>query len=129
MTIDALIVKGNQILLIKRGADTYKGYWALPGGYVELDEDVPTALRREVREELNVEATITGLLGIYSQPGRSPRQAISAVFKADITGNPTPGDDAVACEWYRLDNLPKELAFDHAKIIEDYKKDSSKVHF
>lgn len=128
MTIDALIVKGNKILLIKRGAETFKGYWALPGGYVDRDEDITYALRREVREELNVDAKIVRLLGIYSQPNRSPAQSITAVFQVEIDGEPTPGDDAIECKWFSLDNPPKELAFDHLQIIKDFTNGKSIVY-
>jgi ADP-ribose pyrophosphatase YjhB (NUDIX family) len=128
MTIDAVIVKGNRILLIKRGAETYHGYWALPGGYSDWDEDITGSVLREVKEELNVQGKVVRLIGLYSQPRRSPHQTISAAFEVEIDDEPTAGDDAVECKWVDLDKLPSELAFDHAQIIEDYKNHTSCVY-
>lgn len=128
MTIDAVIVKGNRILLIKRGAETYHGYWALPGGYSEWDEDLRTSVLREVEEEVGVKGKIVKLIGLYSQPGRSPHQTISAAFVVEIDGEPIAGDDAVECKWVELDKLSPELAFDHAQIIADYKAGKSCVY-
>lgn len=129
MTIDALIVKDNRILLIERGGDTFKGYWALPGGYMDWDEDITGSVKREIREELNVEAQIIRLLGVYSHPSRSPHQSVNVAFEVAITGEPTPGDDAVGCKWFDLDSLPKELAFDHAQIIKDFKSGNAGPYF
>lgn len=127
MTIDALIVKDNKILLVKRGADPYKGYWATPGGYTDWDEDLVGTVKREVREELNVESKVIRFQGIYSDPARSPVQTFAAAFIVEIEGEPKVGDDAVDCEWFNLDELPEKMAFDHAQIIEDFKNGASGV--
>ncbi len=126
--VDTLIVKDNKILLIKRGGEPFKDHWALPGGYLDWDEDLAQAVVREVREELGVDGTIVRLLGIYSQPERHPQQALVAAFVVNIEGRPTPGDDAADCAWFELNELPGGLAFDHSQIIEDFKADKSAIY-
>lgn len=125
MTIDALIVRDNKILLIKRGAEPFKGYWGTPGGYADWDEDLTKTVEREVREELGVDAHVKKLLGIYSKPARHPKQAMAAAFVIEVDGEAVAGDDAVECQWFNLDKLPERLAFDHAKIIEDFRNGKS----
>lgn len=120
VTIDALIIKDNQILLIKRGVEPFKGYWGMPGGYVGWDETVENAVKREVNEELGVTAKSVELLGVYSEPSRHPKQCINIPHSVEIEGEPKAGDDATEFKYFPLDNLPSELAFDHKKIIKDY---------
>ena len=119
VTIDAVIVNNGKILLIKRGAEPFKGYWALVGGYVEWNESAEEAALSEVKEEVGVTASITKLIGVYSDPARHPKQAINIAYAVEIEGEPQAGDDAVECKWFSLNELP-ELAFDHAKIVQDY---------
>jgi 8-oxo-dGTP diphosphatase len=124
LTIDAVIVRDSRILLGKRGgADApFKGYWALPGGYVEWGESTETALAREVREETGLTVTGQAVIGVYSDPHRTTSQAVTVGYAAQTTGEPTAGDDLAEVEWFPLDKLPSELAFDHADIIADYRK-------
>jgi len=96
--------------------------WALPGGFVDRGECVEDALRREMREEIGLEVTITSLLGIYSDPARDPRlHTASAVYVARADGEPKSGDDAKNAVVVPLSELDRyTLCFDHAKIIEAY---------
>jgi 8-oxo-dGTP diphosphatase len=119
VTIDAVIIKDNKVLLIKRGAEPFRDYWALPGGHIDWDETLKDAVRREVKEELGVEVTNLYQIGIYSDPKRHPKQSINVSFGAEITGEIKTGDDALEYRWYNLNQLP-ELAFDHKMIIRDY---------
>lgn len=98
--------------------------FALPGGFIEEGEQAEAAAVREVREETGLDVELTGLLGVYSRPDRDPRQhTLSVVF----TGRPRnpdalrAGDDAAAAAFYALDNPPAPLAFDHARILADFK--------
>ena len=120
--IDAIIVKDNKILLIKRGAEVFTGYWALVGGYLEWDESYEDCIKREVKEEVDLEVTSMKLLGVYSDPARSPVQSVSAVYIVDVDGTPHAGDDAQEVRWFELNKLPGEMAFDHAIMIKDYLK-------
>lgn len=123
--IDAIIVRDNKILLIKRGAEIFTGYWALVGGYLEWDESYEDCVRREVKEEVGLDVVSTKLLGVYSDPARSPVQSVSATYIAEVKGIPHAGDDAQEVKWFEFDKLPRELAFDHAFIIKDYLKSAN----
>ncbi|MFA7209102.1 MAG: NUDIX hydrolase [Parcubacteria group bacterium] len=120
VSIDAVIIKDDRILFIKRGANPFKGFWALPGGYVEWDESTEESVIREVKEELGVAVESIKLIGVYGKPNRHPKQVIDMAYAVTISGSPKAGDDALGYEWFPLDGLPDELAFDHKIIIGDY---------
>ena len=115
---DCVIIKGNGVLLIKRGHEPFKDMWALPGGFMEDDESAEEACLRETKEETGLDVRIKKLVGVYSEPGRDPRKVVSIVFLCEYTGTPKAGDDAKEIGWFEIDRLP-ELAADHKKIIED----------
>jgi 8-oxo-dGTP diphosphatase len=119
---DALIVKSNKILLIKRKFEPYKNYYALPGGFVEYSETCENACKREVLEETNIKIKIKHLVGVYSNPDRDPRNhTISICYACSyLTGKLKSGDDATDVYWIDLEKLPKKIAFDHKIMIEDF---------
>lgn len=127
-TVDIVIYTAlREIVLIKRKNPPFG--WALPGGFVDYGERVEDAALREAKEEtglqLNPEDIAGGLLGVYSDPERDPRQhTISVVYMARSAGDvkPTGGDDAAEAHFFKLDNLPEPIVFDHKKIIMDFTK-------
>ncbi|NTW23013.1 NUDIX hydrolase [Candidatus Falkowbacteria bacterium] len=127
VSIDAIIVKDDSILLIKRGANPFKDYWALPGGYVEWDESAEDAVKREVKEELGLSVSKVSLVGAYSNPSRHPKQVINLAYSVEASGQPRPGDDAAGLAWYKLNELPADLAFDHKLIIEEFLNKNGKA--
>lgn len=120
VTIDAIIVRDDQILLIKRGVEPFKGYWALPGGYVSWDETISDAVKREVLEELGLKVISVKEIGIYSNPNRHPKQCIDVLHCVEVEGEPKASDDAAGFQYFPLDGLPEQLAFDHTQLIQDY---------
>jgi 8-oxo-dGTP diphosphatase len=127
VTVDNIVVgrakNGTEwILLIKRGREgtPFYGCWALPGGFVDENEDLEVAARRELREETHLEVGNMTQVGAFGKPGRDPRGHViavafaSAVFIADAYIE--ADDDAKEIGWWPLDALPP-LAFDHADII------------
>lgn len=122
LTVDAIAIKDDQIILIKRKNPPFQGSYALPGGFVDYGETVENAVIREFNEETGLDAKIKNFIGIYSEPDRDPRgHTISIVFKLKITGGEIlAGDDAVDVSLFPLDELP-DLAFDHGKIVAKYK--------
>lgn len=110
----------RELLLIRRGQEPFAGRWALPGGFVHIDEDLEPAARRELLEETGLHAAELRQLETFGRPGRDPRErVITVVFiggAADPTAEPKGGDDAADARWFDLDGLPP-LAFDHAEII------------
>ncbi len=120
LAVDGVIIKDNQILLIKRKNDPYKDKWAMPGGFVEYGERTEDAVLREVKEETGLEAKISQLVGVYSDPKRDPRKHVVSItyLLKDISGTEKGGDDAKEAKWWNINKLP-ELAFDHQYIIND----------
>lgn len=120
VTIDAIIINDDKVLLIKRGVEPFKGYWGLPGGYVGWDETIADAVKREVKEELDASVVSVKELGIYSDPSRHPRQCVDVPHYVEIEGEPKAGDDAQEFKYFSLNELPEEMAFDHKQLIHDY---------
>lgn len=112
----------RSILLIQRKHDPFAGAWALPGGFLDEGETLEACAARELREETGLVAGPLRLFGTYSDPGRDPRGwTVSAGFwttAEDGARDAQAGDDAQACRWFALDDLP-DLAFDHAQMIRE----------
>jgi len=97
--------------------------WALPGGFVDVGECLEHAAVREALEETSLRVTLTTLLGCYSAPRRDPRgHTVSAVYVAEARGEPQARDDARDLSVFSPESLPAPLAFDHALILEDYRR-------
>ncbi len=110
-----------RVLLIKRAKEPFKNKWALPGGFVEENEDLEVAARRELKEEVNVEPTVLRQFYCFGKPGRDPRGwcvsiGFVAVFDEKMYKTVRAGDDAKDADWFAVTKLP-ELAFDHNEIV------------
>ncbi len=121
LTVDGIIEKDGEILLIKRKKDPFKDKYALPGGFVEYKEKVESAVTREIEEETGLKTEVKELIGVYSERGRDPRgHTVSVVYSLGVKGGPiSSGSDAKEAKYFPKYELP-ELAFDHKKIIKDY---------
>lgn len=119
-TVDIIIeLDKHGIVLIKRKNPPFG--WALPGGFVDYGESLESAALREAREETGLDVELLYQLGAYSDPERDPRHhTISVVFVARATGEPKAADDAEDVGVFDPNSLPEQLAFDHAKILQDY---------
>lgn len=125
VTVDAVIFKeaGNDyhILLIQRKNDPFKGQWALPGGFVDENEDLKDAAMRELEEETGLKVTKMEQLGAFGKPHRDPRHhTVSVAYTGFAADNDEVkgADDAEDARWFSILRLP-ELAFDHADIINE----------
>lgn len=111
-----------QILLIERKIEPFKGRWAIPGGFVHMDEDLQEGAQRELEEETGLSGIALRQLGTYGTPDRDPRgRVITVAFLALVPSDDlvaVGGSDARAAQWFAMDALP-DLAFDHAKILAD----------
>lgn len=120
LAVDVLIRMRDGIVLVKRKNEPYRNCWAIPGGFVEYGETVEAAARREAKEETGLEVRLGGLLGVYSAPDRDPRgHVISICYYANGEGGELrPASDAADVKVFK--DVPwSNLAFDHAKILED----------
>ncbi len=119
--IAAFTVANNElhVLLVKRGENPFQGAWALPGGFLRQDETLEAAACRELLEETGVESTSVWHSGLYSDPGRDPRQRVISVAYTTIlepTARLSAGTDAAEAGWHPINALPP-LAFDHSTIL------------
>jgi 8-oxo-dGTP diphosphatase len=106
-----------RLLLIKRKGQPFKGKWAIPGGFVNIDEELETAAARELKEETGLTGVHLDQIYIAGKVGRDPRgRVITAVFMGIASAKQRrikAGDDAADAKWFDIENLPKDLAFDH----------------
>jgi 8-oxo-dGTP diphosphatase len=124
LTVDIAVLKRSsrklQVLLIRRKHDPFAGRWALPGGFVDENETLEAAARRELEEETCVRGVKLTELGAYGDPGRDPRGwTVSVLFYCLVkphTVRPKAADDAAQAQWFPLAALPP-LAFDHDKML------------
>ncbi|MFV0592262.1 MAG: NUDIX domain-containing protein [Draconibacterium sp.] len=126
LTVDAIVfVKQNNntwVLLIERGRDPYKNKWALPGGFIEMDETVEQACIRELEEETGLKVKAMQQFRTYDAINRDPRHRTISVVHSVLLNKKIPvtgSDDANCAEWFSLSELPA-LAFDHAQILNDF---------
>jgi 8-oxo-dGTP diphosphatase len=118
-----------KLLLIQRQRAPYEGHWALPGGFVEIDEDLPEAAARELAEETGLRDIPLEQLRTFGRPGRDPRGRTITVVYFGIADEEhrqvKAADDAAQVQWFDLDHLPP-MAFDHEEIarcaIEHFKR-------
>jgi ADP-ribose pyrophosphatase YjhB (NUDIX family) len=131
VTVDLVVLTVRddalKALAVRRSEEPYRGRWALPGGFVGIDEDLPAAAVRELTEEtgLAIEAVHLEQLATYGEPRRDPRgRTVSVAYLALAPDLPHPraGSDAADADWVDADRLLRSrgrLAFDHAKILAD----------
>ncbi|MCP2248327.1 NUDIX hydrolase [Lentzea aerocolonigenes] len=125
VTVDLVVltVRSDALcaLLVRRGEAPYRGRWALPGGFVQVDESVDAAAVRELAEETGVSGLHLEQLGTYGEPRRDPRmRVVSVAYLALAPDLPVPvaGTDAAAASWVPVSEVGA-LAFDHARILAD----------
>lgn len=118
-TVDIIIEYNNKIVLIKRKNPPLG--WAIPGGFVDYGESLPSAAIREAKEETSLSVTLIEQFYTYSRPDRDPRfHTISTVFIAKGEGELKGEDDAKEARAFSEEELPQDIVFDHQEILKDY---------
>lgn len=125
VTVDVLvftILEGQlKVALVKRGIPPFKNRWAIPGGFVHLDESLEEAARREVEEEAGISDVFLEQIYTFGDPGRDPRgRVVTVAYYALVPGERltlVASTDAADARWFAVTELPS-LAFDHAKIMQ-----------
>lgn len=110
-----------KVLLIQRGNEPYKGCWAFPGGFMNMEETAEECAVRELKEETGLTVTRIRQIGAYSKVDRDPRRRTVSIAYLAIVDAPTAVsgmDDAAKAAWFPLASLP-DLAFDHKDIMTD----------
>jgi len=109
----------GEILLIKRGKEPGKGQWALPSGFIEIDETPEAACIRELEEETGLKGKIKRLIGVYSQKSDLYKNVIIIAYEVKARGNPCPDSDSLETEFYPPKRLPRIAFSSHQRIIDD----------
>lgn len=130
VTADVILLKksaaGTLVLLIERGHAPFEGMWALPGGFLNMDETLEEAALRELAEETGITGVTLKQFHTFSKVNRDPRhRTVTTVFTGFATAHtpePRAGDDASKAMWFDLDALPP-LAFDHGMVLEMLKSE------
>lgn len=124
VTADCVVITKEtepKVLLIQRGNEPFKGQWAFPGGFMNMDETTEQCAIRELEEETGLKVTEIQQIGAYSKVDRDPRgRTVTVAYLAIIDKvEAVKGlDDAAEAQWFSLSSLPK-LAFDHEDIMND----------
>ena len=124
VTADCVVIAKEaepKVLLIERGADPFKGCWAFPGGFLNMDETTEQCAVRELEEETCMKIQKLQQIGAYSKVDRDPRGRTITVVYLAVIDSPCEvigQDDAAKAQWFPLTALP-ELAFDHEEIMKD----------
>ncbi len=126
VTTDTLVFReGNEcieILLIKRNKDPYRDFWALPGGFLEIEETPEAGSKRELKEETGLDVEVLKEIGTFGDINRDPRgRTITIAFYTFLRGNNhriLPDTDAAEVAWFSIKKLP-EMAFDHKEILKE----------
>lgn len=126
VTVDSVVLhyrpQNLKILFIKRNGDPFKGCWALPGGFLDMDEAPEEGVKRELKEETGLEVEEVLQIGAFGNPNRDPRGRVISicfltVLKSESVDGIEAASDASDARWFNIHELPEELAFDHDEII------------
>lgn len=109
----------GEILLVRRGVKPGLGKWALPSGFIEIEETPEEACLRELSEETGLEGDILRLVGVYLEKSQVYKKVLIIGYEVKTSGHPSPGSDSLEAKYFPLERIP-EIAFSsHSEIIRD----------
>ena len=117
----AALVRDDEggILLVKRGVQPGKGQWALPSGFVEIEETPEEACLRELKEETGLEGEILRLIGVYTQESQVYKKVLIIGYEVEAQGVLTPGSDSLSARFFPLAEIPDVAFSSHKEIVRD----------
>ncbi len=105
LSVGAVVVNQERLLMVRRGRDPHAGLWSIPGGRVENGEYLADAVAREVKEETGIDVEVGGLLGILEVPGDPHYVILDHLAICADDAQPQPADDAAEARWVELDRV------------------------
>ena len=125
--VGAILVRDNQVLLVKRKYEPRIGDWSLPAGFVEFGETLKDALLREVKEETNLDIRVGPFFDVYNAVDDPRNHIVLILYRGEIiSGELKPGDDALEASFFPLDKLPSNIAFScHVFALQRLRQESS----
>lgn len=131
-TVTGLFLKKGKLLFSQRAINPFKNYWDLPGGFVEAFETPEKALKREMKEELNVKITKAIFFGVYIDRyfcNAKNQSTFNLYYLVEYQGRLKPKDDVKAIKWFSFNKPPKKIAFRHIyKVLKDLKNHEAKAN-
>jgi ADP-ribose pyrophosphatase YjhB (NUDIX family) len=122
-----LVVRDGRLLLVRRAFEPFKGWWDVPGGFLEAGEHPVDGVVRELREETGLEVRPGDLFGIYmDRYGADGHPTLNVYYRCEVVGGAErAGDDAAELGWFAPDALPDRIAFENGRqIIADWRRAS-----
>lgn len=126
MAVNAILLKENHVLLVQRAMEPDKGWWDIPGGYLDWDETLEEGTTRELKEETGLDADPNSfkLVGTYSNPkNKVGNQVVEIYFISKVFSGEIKEEEGevVEAKWFDLNELPENVAFDHINVLEGLK--------
>ncbi len=116
-TTSIILTKNHKVLLLKRAHEPFKGYWVLPGGYVEYDEGPQTTIVRETKEETGLEVVVDGIVWTYLIDTDPRGNSVDIVFQGAVTGGTLTIREHTQAEFFAPEKLPDPIAYKHRESI------------
>ena len=115
VAVGVLVEDGERVLLVRRAVIPQLGWWALPAGYMEFDEEPQEAARRETQEETGLQVELTGLLDVFPITSPNGRGVLIVYWARPAGGELRAGDDVSDARWFAPEELPEDLAFESTR--------------
>ncbi len=120
-TTSIILAKDGNVLLLRRAHEPFKGYWVLPGGYVEYDEDPQTTIVRETKEETGLDVIVGGIVTTYLIDTDPRGNSVDIVFEGTVTGGTLTLQEHTQAEFFVPEKLPDPIAYKHREAIAIWK--------
>lgn len=118
--VSILLYEGEKILMLQRANEPLKGYWCLPGGYINYDETPEEAIKRELKEEVGTDILIEDLIGVYRIDNDLRGINIDVIYAGQVKGKVILSGEHQRHKLFSRDKLPDKIAYKHREAIKDW---------